>query len=297
MSGVPILSLNIFFLQSSHPAQTALPSGIPQPEDFLHLDQYSQPAFGYISWSHIDWLEQFATLCPDAAIGTALSVLLRHARCFSLQPQTFCSILAAKASITRLHIWLPCLWPLQQSHQSLTLLAWDTQCTIRTFANFPQCYLSLHNLSTNSPSMGSLCSELSSNSSPLLSSSWSLQLLLSLSVLYSPPVQCLDDSMQCALPYGICSTPEYSCSNASCTPNYYHHSHHCYTMSSETSKTDSIYHSTSQALRTWLPPPNCIAAVTMLDGLSHSLQSPPLCRPGCGSCHTSTDWKSSNHDS
>jgi hypothetical protein len=132
-------------------------------------------------------------------------VLLPHARRFS-QPLHSYGLQATEASTVHLHTrWLYLLL-FQQNRGSPALLSWYTSCTVRTFADLRKCEKSWHNLSTSSPSMGSLHSYLSSNSSQL----WLLSSLpLSLSVLRSPPVQCLDNTVQCAPPYDICSIPEY----------------------------------------------------------------------------------------
>jgi len=143
-------------------------------------------------------------------IVTVSCVLLWHARHFSQQPHVF-GLLATKVSVVHLHVQWPCLRLFEQNQQSRGLLPWCTLWTVRTFTDLRKCEKLWHNPSTRPPVQG-ICQWLSCKSSQLmLSSSLRLWLWLqqSLSVLRSRPVQSLDNTVQCAPPYGICSIPEY----------------------------------------------------------------------------------------
>jgi len=207
---------------------------------------------------------------PYAAIGRVGCVLLPHARHFSpLLRVCGGGLQAVETSIEHLRSWWPCPLPFPQSRKSPAHLFWYTLCTVRTFANLRKREKSWHNPSTSPPSQG-ICQWLSSNSSQLMSSS-SLRWPQSLSVLRSPPLQPLDNTVQYAAPYGICSISEYACGYDSHSPNYYHRSHYGYHGTSKTSESlNSASRSSSTTLRTWLSPPNCRPSVIPLRGLSSS---------------------------
>jgi len=242
MPRAPILLLDISFLQPSHPAGITLQSGVPSTQDFLDLDRYTLLALCLISWFCSHRQGQSAIPDPSAAIGRACCVLLPHLRHFSpLLRVCGGGLQVIEASIKHLRARWPCPLPIPQSRESPAHLFWYSLCTVRTFAELRKHDKSLHNPSSSPPSQG-ICQWLSSNSSQLMSSS---SLPMPLSMLRSPPVPCLDNSVQCALSYGICSIPEYACSIASHSPNYYHRSHCRYHGTSGTS--ESALNSTSRS--------------------------------------------------
>ena len=232
MPGDPILSLEISFLQSSRPARITRQSGVRRSQDFLDLDCYTLPALSCISWFRSLWQGQSVIPDPSASIGRASCVLLPHGRHFSpLLRVCGCGLQVVQASIEHLHARWPCPLPFPQSHKSRAHLFWYTLFTVWTFADLCKREKLWHNPSTSPPFQG-ICQWLSSNSSQLMSSSL---LPLSLSVLRSPLVQCLDNTKQCAPPDGICSISEYACCDASHSPNYYQCSHCRYHGTSGTS--------------------------------------------------------------
>ena len=250
---------------------------MPRPQDFHNLDldpdldlDHCLSTIDHICWFCSHWLGESAIHNPQAAIGRASCVLLPHARHFSpLLRVCGGGLQVVEASIEHLRARWPCPLPFPQNHESPAHLFWYTLCTIRNFADLRKCEKSWNNPSTSPPSQG-ICQWQSSNSSQLMSSS-SLRWPQSLSVLHSPPLRCLDNTVQYAPPYGICSIPEYACGDASRSPNYYHRSHYRYHGTSETSESlNSASRSSSATMRTWLPPSNRRPSVIALRGLPSS---------------------------